>query len=233
MPSWVTLDAVNSKLVVTTPDVSATTTYGLIVRSTISAITYDKIVLISVVNTPVVSTTTPSSTTTSSSTPNTSSSTSTTSPSGSSKSSAGLPLTKDEARATSTSLVSASILIGTVISVSSVYSPQKMWAILNQFQLYLLIGVLVPSLPENLLELILSMQDCIVSFNIFSKPSINGFNFKINLSNWGSSSDYYSNIGIPSSCSLIDNTQLITTYFTFMLFHLTILVILALSAKYK
>ena len=232
LPTWVTLDAANSQLVITTPDVTATTYYGLIVRSTIGSTNYDKIVLISVANSPTTTTpTTPTNTTPASTT--TPTTTSTSASSTSSSSSDHLPLTSSQARATMSSVIAVSILMGTTVSIVSVYSPQKMWAILNQFQLYLLIGVLVPSLPQNLLELILSMQDSLVSFNILSKPSIKSISFVLSLSNCNASGDYFNGIGIPSSWSLVDNLQLFSTYFVFMWFHLLVLLLLALSAKYK
>ena len=229
LPTWVTLDTTNSQLVMTTPDVTATTNYGLIVRSTISSTNYDKIVLISVVNNPT--TTTPTTTTPASTT--TPTTTSASASSASSSSSDHLPLTSSQARATTSSVISVSILMGITVSIVSVYSPQKMWAILNQFQLYLLIGVLVPSLPQNLLELILSMQDSLVSFNILSKPSIKDIGFRFSMPNCKASGDYFCNIGIPSSCSLVDNLQLFSTYFVFLWSHLLVLLLLALSVKCK
>ena len=233
LPTWITLDTANSQLVMITPDVTATTNYGLIVRSTISSTNYDKIVLISVVNTATTTTTTTSTTTATTPASTTPTTTSSSASSASSSSSDHLPLTRSQARATTSSVIAVSILMGTIVSMVSVYSPQKMWAILNQFQLYLLIGVLVPSLPQNLLELILSMQDSLLSFNMLSKPSINGNGFRLNMSNCNASGDYFDGIGIPSSCTLVDNLQLFLIYFAFLGFHLLVLLLLSLSAKCK
>ena len=189
--------------------------------------------LISVLNTATTTTTTTPTTNTTPASSTTSTTTSTSASSASSSSSDHLPLTSSHARATTSSVIAVSILMGATVSMVSVYSPQKMWAILNQFQLYLLIGVLVPSLPQNLLELILSMQDSLVSFNILSKPSIKDIGFRFSMPNCKASGDYFYNIGIPSSCTLVDNLQLFSTYFVFLGFHLLVLLLLALSVKCK
>jgi hypothetical protein len=211
IPAWVTLDTANQLLNFTTPSVVSSTTYTFSINTIEGFNNYLRNVYLTV--DPPIAAATPAASLGSDST---SDETTTTN------------VEEEDTEAlqvTATSLMASSVVITSVIVVTTGGGLVIMWSLLNQFQFYILLPLVGSVLPAKIKDFLKGLSFCLFNFDFISTENLFGVKEIHNYFDCNETDDYLSSIGIESTCTLINNIQIVLFILIVLFIHLIVLIL--------
>ena len=169
-PSWMTADSANQQIDYTTPSHSSTTTYSLYLFSSWSSNNHTKNITITVSQGSGTSSSTASET---------------------------VEDTKTAATVTTSTAMGVAAASTVTTSVATNSSPQGMWSMIHQFQLYLLLP-LVTFIPQAFEEFLEGYSFVLFNFDFIELPSTPGYDGFIDYFDCETNDSYLENIGLES-----------------------------------
>ncbi|CAI2381813.1 unnamed protein product [Moneuplotes crassus] len=214
--TWVTLDSTAQTLTMNTPNVTTTTSYNVYIQSTVGGSTYSRQVVISV-------------------DPESSSGSSTSSSSQISANDTKLQPDSfsQSAETTTVTMVGATAGVATISTVALQGGLQGLWSVVHQFQFYLLIPLLSPTVPDKITEFLEGMDFCLFNFDFISFDSFAVFVETEKLMKCNSESGYLYDIGIRYQCLFLSMFQFFMSLLLAMIMHVVIIILYIKFRKYE
>jgi hypothetical protein len=130
--------------------------------------------------------------------------------------------------ATAESIVIQSVaLVGIVaslgVSVISMSSPQTMFSIINQFQMFILLPMIGAYMPPRVIQVLLGMNISMFSFSFIPLEKIPLISELINFIDYDQNDEYFDTIGLTSGSALLNSMGLMLVFGLFTLYHLSLL----------
>jgi len=206
LPSWVTVDGTNMKLIVDPPNVDANSSFSFYIVTDVSTgEEYDKLATLEVTNIEEE------------------------------EEKEVEPRRKTEkkierSQTATTAILAGGVTVGAAASVASSSSPLGIWSLMNQFQMLLLLNILGVSLHQNVKDYIEGFDFTSFSFGFINTNNINVLGGLFNAFSCDIDNEDYELIGIEYRCTLINHIYLFILCLLLAALHLLILL---LHSKYK
>jgi len=197
LPSWIVLDEANQLLNITPPQVSSVTQYTYYIETDVYSTIFSRKIQLTV-------------------TPSNSSSLSQTA-----KSTVLFGIQGEKLVATA---AAASITVSVCSAIFTGGGFQGFWGLVGQYQFYILIPLIGPSVPQKILDFLEGIQLCLFNFNFFDTQDIPVFSNIEDFFDCESETDYYFSIGLESKCGLINNLKIIISHLVIISLHLLVII---------
>ena len=124
---------------------------------------------------------------------------------------------------------SASITAISIVTVSTSFisgcSPQSLWSMINQYQLFMLFPMIGVYIPEEVIHFLQGVSFWLFNFSFISLSKLGIYEKFVSFFDWKSNSSYLSSIGFDSVWMIINHLMLVAILFSFIIFHLVILIL--------
>jgi hypothetical protein len=109
------------------------------------------------------------------------------------------------------------------VSVISMSSPQTMFSIINQFQMFILLPMIGAYMPPKVIQVLLGMNFSIFSFSFIPLEKIPLISDLINFIDYDQNDEYFDSIGLTSGSAFLNIIALMLVFGLFTLYHLSLL----------
>ena len=124
--------------------------------------------------------------------------------------------------ATMVATTSVSVVSATTVTTSMVSggSPQSLWAMINQFQFFMLYPMIGAYVPDNIVNFLQGVDFCLFNFNFIPIPKSGAYDSFISFFDWEQTNSYMSTIGLESVWMIVNQIKLFLTFIFLMLLHI-------------
>ena len=117
---------------------------------------------------------------------------------------------------------SASITAISIVTVSTSFisgcSPQSLWSMINQYQLFMLFPMIGVYIPEEVIHFLRGVSFWLFNFSFISLSKLGIYEKFVSFFDWKSNSSYLSSIGFDSVWMIINHLMLVAILFSFIIF---------------
>ena len=124
--------------------------------------------------------------------------------------------------ATSVTAVSAATVTTSLVSGGS---PQSLWAMINQFQFFMLYPMIGAYVPDNIIDFLQGVNFCLFNFNFIPIPKSGPYKSFLNFFDWDQTSSYMSTIGLESVWMIVNQVKFVLVLIFVMILHLVVIIL--------
>jgi hypothetical protein len=109
------------------------------------------------------------------------------------------------------------------VSAISMSSPQTIFSIINQFQMFILLPMIGAYMPPRVIQVLLGMNFSMFSFSFIPLEKIPLISDLINFIDYDQNDEYFDSIGLTSGSAFLNSIALMLVFGLFALFYLSLL----------